>query len=147
MEGEAGFRSAWDKASSNPRVDIKGSREEIEILSSVAVAFSCAIADGEYSISERYGIAPASAIRVRVSGSFLDMRRSSQSDSVRVCSDTELSFPTSVFAVRRFTSMLFVTIRSLCSSSLAEKSVNWNSYQLKKSEIMLIVATFLLRSW
>lgn len=41
----------------------------------------------------------------RLSGSFLVISRSSDRESARVFSDTEPSFDTSAFAVRRFTSM------------------------------------------
>ncbi|XP_076924499.1 lysine histidine transporter-like 8 [Bidens hawaiensis] len=39
-------------------------------------------------------MAPESAIKGRLLGSFLEMRRSSQNDWVRACSETELSLPT-----------------------------------------------------
>lgn len=44
-------------------------------------------------------MAPAEMMMGRVSGSYLDRRRSSQRDSVRVCSETELSLCTSVSTV------------------------------------------------
>lgn len=51
-------------------------------------------------------MAPDSAMTGRVSGSCFDMRRSSQSASMRVRSETELSFETKVRTARCLASIL-----------------------------------------
>lgn len=45
--GEDALRRAWERASRRPRVDIRHSREDMERLRRVAVAFSCDTGDGE----------------------------------------------------------------------------------------------------
>lgn len=47
------WRSAWESASSNPREDMRGSREVMERLRRVAAAFSWEEGEEEYRVSAR----------------------------------------------------------------------------------------------